>query len=431
MGECLAVYLEARKNKQTSMVYQSPAGARDLLPLDVAQKHWVEERLQQVFHRWGYHRIITSTLERLDTLMAGGAIQRSAVIQVQDSEEELGLRPELTASIARTAVTRMAGTTFPQRLYYNANVFCRTPDSSHNRQLEFYQTGVELLGSEGLLADAEVLLLLAECLNELGLHHWQLILGEAEITQSLLSSFPTTWRDRIRQAIAQLDRVTLETLPLSEDLRARALLMLDLRGHPADVWQKVTKLSLDAPQQAALHRLKSLIEILDRCFGVDSSQSSPNFPVILDLSMIRTFDYYTGIVFEVIGNTTVQPQILGQGGRYDRLLGLYHPQGKTIPGIGFVLNTEDLQQALLSANRLPQATPASDLLVVARSPAAYAAAFAYAEKLRRTPAIRVEMDLGDRTSEEIRTYARQRRIQQIAWLKDDGSAEVEGLGAGG
>jgi len=417
--------LEARKNKQKSMVYQSPAGARDLLPLDVAQKHWVEERLQQVFHRWGYHRIITSTLERLDTLMAGGAIQRSTVIHIQDREEELGLRPELTASIARTAVTRMAGATFPQRLYYNANVFCRTPDSSHNRQLEFYQTGVELLGSEGLMADAEVLLLLAECLNELGLHHWQLILGAAEITQSLLSSFPASGRDRVRQAIAQLDRVTLETLPLSEDLRARALLMLDLRGHPADVLQKVTQLGLDAPQQTALHRLKSLIEILDRCFGVNSNQSSQNFPVILDLSMIRTFDYYTGIVFEVIGNTTAQPQILGQGGRYDQLLGLYHPQGKMIPGIGFVLNTEDLQQALLSTHQLPQTTPASDWLVVAQTPAAYAAAFAYAEKLRHTPAIRVEMDLGDRQSEEIRTYARQRRIQQIAWLKDDGSAEIE------
>jgi ATP phosphoribosyltransferase regulatory subunit len=412
------------------MVYQSPAGARDLLPLDVAQKHWVEERLQQVFHRWGYHRIITSTLERLDTLMAGGAIQRSTVIHVQDREEELGLRPELTASIARTAVTRMAGTTFPQRLYYNANVFCRTPDSSHNRQLEFYQTGVELLGSEGLLADAEVLLLLAECLNELGLHHWQLILGEAEITQSLLSSFPATWRDRVREAIAQLDRVTLETLPLSEELRARALLMLDLRGNPADVWQKAAKLALDAPQQAALHRLKSLIEILDRCLGVDSNQNPQNFPVILDLSMIRTFDYYTGIVFEVIGDTTTQPRVLGQGGRYDQLLGLYHPQGKTIPGIGFVLNTEDLQQALLSTHQLPQATPASHWLVVARSPAAYAAAFAYAEKLRQTPEIRVEMDLGDRQPEEIRTYARQRRIQQIAWLRDDGSAEIETLDRG-
>lgn len=99
------------------MVYQPPAGARDLLPLDVAQKRWIEERLQQVFHRYGYHQIITSTLERLDMLMAGGAINRSTVIQLQGAdEEELGLRPELTASIARAAVTRMAGVTYPSTL---------------------------------------------------------------------------------------------------------------------------------------------------------------------------------------------------------------------------------------------------------------------------------------------------------------------------
>jgi len=173
------------------MVYQPPAGARDLLPLDVTQKRWIEERLQQVFHRYGYHQIITSTLERLDMLMAGGAINRSTVIQLQGAdEEELGLRPELTASIARAAVTRMAGVTYPQRLYYNTNVFRRTKSSSYNRQQEFYQAGVELLGGGGGLADAEILLLLAECLKELGLSGWRLILGEAGIARSLLSSFP-------------------------------------------------------------------------------------------------------------------------------------------------------------------------------------------------------------------------------------------------
>jgi ATP phosphoribosyltransferase involved in histidine biosynthesis len=106
------------------MVYQPAAGARDLLPLDVAQKRWIEDRLEQVFQCWGYHQIITSTLERMDTLMAGEAIQRHMVIQLQNGQnEELGLRPELTASIARTVATRMTNATYPQRLYYNANVF--------------------------------------------------------------------------------------------------------------------------------------------------------------------------------------------------------------------------------------------------------------------------------------------------------------------
>ena len=424
-------------------MYQPPVGARDLLPLDVAQKSWIEDRLQQVFHRWGYHKIITSTLERLDTLMAGGAIERSTVIKLQDvEEEELGLRPELTASIARTAVTRMGGTTYPQRLYYNANVFRRTRESSHNRQQEFYQAGVELLGTSGWLADAEVLLLLAECLNQLGLSQWRLILGQAGITRSLLSPFPAVIQDKVRQAIAHLDRVTLETLPLSDELRSRALLIMDLRGRPADVLQKVARLDLDLPQQEALNNLKSLIELLDQCYPIQLSQSS-QIPLILDLSLIQTIDYYTGIVFEVVSDTgcvtrsdgtserqhaPAQARILGQGGRYDQLLGLYHPQGETIPGIGFALNIEDLHQVLLFTNQLPQQTPASNWLIVPELPEAYPAAFAYAEKLRNSPhLVRVEMDLGGRDPDTIREYARQRRIHQIAWIKAEGLPIIEPL----
>lgn len=403
------------------MVYQPASGARDLLPLDVEKKRWIEERLQQVFHRWGYHRIITSTLERMDTLMAGEAIQRQMVIQLQQNgeDDELGLRPELTASIARTVVTRMAGVTYPQRLYYNANVFRRTWESRHNRQQEFYQAGVELLGAGGLLANAEVLLLVADCLAALGLREWHLILGEAGITRSLLSAFPVNLQDKVRSAIAHLDRITIDTLPLSEKLRDRARIMMDLRGSSADVLQKVSNLDLDEEQRQAINNLKSLVKLLE---------SEKKFPLILDLSLIQTIDYYTGIVFEVVNNTESQTRVLGRGGRYDQLLGLYHPQGENIPGIGFGLNIEDLYQVLLSTQQLPQVTPASNWLVAPETPSANAFAFAYAQKLRdSTDLVRVEIDLGGRDAGAIRQYARDRSIAQIAWIKADGSPTIESL----
>ncbi len=402
------------------MVYQPAAGARDLLPLDVAQKRWIEDRLQQVFHRWGYHRIITSTLERMDTLMAGEAIQRRGVIQLQNSEdEELGLRPELTASIARTAVTRMAGVSYPQRLYYNANVFRRTNESRHNRQQEFYQAGVELLGGGGLLGNAEVLLLVADCLEALSISHWYLILGEAGITRSLLSAFPPNLQATVRSAIANLDRIALDSLPLSDELKQRAKIILDLRGKPADVLEKVSNLGLDAEQQAAVNDLKSLVELLE---------SKGDFPLILDLSLIQTIDYYTGIVFEVVSDTETQARVLGRGGRYDQLLGLYHPQKENIPGIGFALNIEDLYKILLLNKYLPQTTPASNCLVVPETDDAYAAAFAYAQKLRSaTELVRVEIDLGGRDALSIREYVRDRQIPQIVWIQADGSPRIESI----
>jgi ATP phosphoribosyltransferase regulatory subunit len=397
------------------MVYQPPVGARDLFPLDVAQKRWIEDRLQQVFHSWGYHRIITSTLERLDTLMAGGAVEQSTVIQLQD-REGVGLRPELTASIARAAVTRMANR--PQRLYYNANVFRRSLKGNHNRQQEFYQAGLELLGSGGVAADAEVLLAVMDCLVSLGLEDSHLVLGEAELTRSLLSPFPETLREQVREAIATLDRITLETLPLSTELRDRALLIMDLRGQPEDVLQRASSLELDESQRAIVSNLKALIELLRASRG-----GQEDWKIVLDLSLIQTFDYYTGIVFEVVSGA----RVLGQGGRYDQLLGLYHPQGETCPGVGFVMNIEELHQVLLPTGQLPAQTPASDWLVIPTTPHAYAAAFTHAQQLRQAnPTLRVEVELGN-AEESISTEAQRRRIGQRVWVNEAGVAQVEPL----
>jgi ATP phosphoribosyltransferase regulatory subunit len=413
------------------MVHQPPSGARDLLPIDVAQKRWIEKRLRPVFQQWGYHRIITSTVERLDTLMAGGTIEQSTVIQLEDTEEDirLGLRPEFTASIARAVVTRMADTSYPQRLYYNANVFRRSNHPGHGGQQEFFQAGVELLGAGGLLADAEILLLLFQSLCSLGLNQWQLILGEAGLTASLLSPFPEPLRQKVRWAIAHLDRLTLETLPMSPQLRDRALFIFDLRGKPRDVLQKVAGLELDPTEQTTLENLKSLVDLLQESSTGD--RSLQDF-LTLDLSLIRPFDYYTGIVFEVVNDTPMGQQILGQGGRYDQLLSLYHPQGKIIPGIGFSLNIEGLHQVLRPTGKLPQQTPLTKYLVVPKVPGAYAAAFAHAQKLResgdRGQVVRVELNLEPgQTEETLRNHASSRGIGQIAWVSPDNTAELEML----
>lgn len=411
-------------------IHQAPAGARDLLPLEVAQKCWINDRLQETFQGWGYQRIVTSTLEWLKTLTAGGAIEPSTVIQLQDaSGSTLGLRPELTASIARAAATRLtAGSngsnSSPLRLCYRANVFRNPPAGHYGRQLEFYQAGVELLFAGGLLADAEILLLLADCLDCLGIPQWQLILGEAGLTRSLLAPFPEPLRQQVRQCIARLDYVALEQLDYpSPELRQRACLLFDLRGNPADVLQVVANLELDESGKEIVSRLKSLIDLL--------AESHPNpIPLILDLSLLQSFDYYTGIVFQAVSRTERQWRILGQGGRYDQLLGIYHPQQRSAPGVGFCLNLEDLHACLLLAanSDLPQTTPPIDWLVIPRNPQGEAAAFIYAQTLRNSEhLVRVEVELGGRSPEAIREFARSRGMKNLAWVGVDGTPIIETL----
>ncbi|NJL82773.1 MAG: ATP phosphoribosyltransferase regulatory subunit [Chloroflexaceae bacterium] len=401
------------------MIHQPLAGARDLLPLEVVQKAWINDRLQEVFARWGYQRLVTSTLERLETLQAGGAIDLDAVLQLQDRGEGcLGLRPELTASIARTAATRLDGGVQPQRLCYRANVFRQPAAGHHGGQVEFYQAGVELLCAGSVLADGEMLLLLGDCLTQLGLSQWQLILGEAGLTRSLIAGFPPEVRSPLRRCIAQLDRLGLEALPLSPQLQARALRLFDLRGEPSAVLAQLAEFELDTASQERVHRLKSLLALITDCSSVPLSP-------ILDLSLLETFDYYTGILFQVVGRDR-QWRVVGKGGRYDQLLGIYHPQGESAPGIGFSFYIDDLYSCLLAADRLPQTVPPLDWLVIPRSPDAAIAAFNYAKTLRGAQQlVRVEIELLGRSEAEIRDYARTCSIQRLAWIAADGSPTLE------
>lgn len=424
------------------MIHQPPRGTRDLLPLDVTQKYWIEERLRQVFEGWGYHPIITSTLERLDTLMAGGAIDRGAVLQVLANDEgELGLRPEVTASIARSAVTRLATASYPLRLYYTANVFRQVPQGGRILPQEFYQTGVELLGTGGTIADAEVLLLLTDCLAQLGLlpqdqsHQsdrgvpWCLILGEASLTHALLEPFPDSQRPAVIQAISQLDRIALETLDLSPHLKQRALGILDLRGHPATVLEKVSDFDLPSHHHDRVRQLQRVLALYQSGLTQRFPGINAQWPLVLDLSLLQTFDYYTGLIFEVVHQSESGQWVLGQGGRYDQLLGLYHPQGKTYPGLGFCLNIEPLQQVLLALGHLPELAPSSQWLVVAYTEESQEEALAYAQKLRESSElVRVELYLEPVLDPTIvRHFANDRRIPRIAWIRPNSLPEIEVL----
>jgi ATP phosphoribosyltransferase regulatory subunit len=388
-----------------------PAGAKDLLPLDVAQKQWIESRLQTEFRAWGYHCIITPTLEHLGTLTVGGAVKLESVIQVDGSNAEiLGLRPELTASIARAYASRIGKINSPQRLYYNDNVFRKLPSS--NRQQEFYQSGVELLGGVGLLADAEILLLLAKCLESVNLPHWQMVLGDVGLTTALLNTFPSQYRQKIRQCIADLDRVGLLNLAIPDQLKSQALDLLDLRGQPQQVLDQVLALSWVHNLDAEISYLKSLVELLENNFPT---------PPVLDLSLLQSCGYYTGIVFEVVSGNYV----IAQGGRYDQLLGLYNSQGISHPSIGFCLNLEDLHKVLMPT--LPQEIDSSEWLVVAIAPEAIKHTFVYAAGLRSKYAVSAEIELEFRDRSAVIAYGRSQGIKQIAWIGASGVIGTEQL----
>lgn len=394
-----------------------PSGARDLLPREVQRREKLEAQLTRVFRRHGYQRIITPTLERLETLLAGGSIRAESVLQLRDGEGTmLGLRPEFTASIVRAAATRLAGGPLPLRLYYHGSVFrnSRREEGSYSSQ-EFFQSGVELIGAGGWLADAEILLLLADCIRSVGISScefsWTLLLGDVSLTESLLSAVAPTAQAAVRRAIAQLDYVYLESAPLPEAARQIGLQILGLRGQPGQVLSDLAQLPVP-PER--LRDLRQLCQVLEE-HGVR---------VVLDLSLLQTLAYYTGIVFQAVAGG----EIIALGGRYDRLHALYSPQQVEQPGIGFTLLPDTLLRLLPPDPKTEEM--GCKRLVVPLVPAGIPAALALAARWReectapltRTEA--VELELLDRAPEEIEAYARQCRIPEIAWVQADGSYHI-------
>ena len=104
------------------MALQPAAGAKDLNPRQVETNRQLTERLASVYRLWGYDEVSPPRVERLATLMAGGAIDSSDIVRLV-ADDPLGLRPEMTASIARAACTRFAGRQRPLRLWASGTVF--------------------------------------------------------------------------------------------------------------------------------------------------------------------------------------------------------------------------------------------------------------------------------------------------------------------
>src|SRR5438105_4911995 len=195
---------------------QLPKGARVYLPDEAARKRHVEARLLDVFTRWGYREIVTSTFEYADVLAMGtdeGVQEDMFKLVDRETGRLLALRADITPQIARIVATRMRDEPKPLRLGYVTNVFrYDEPQLAHYR--EFYQAGVELIGLDKPEAEVEILAMTVESLRALGLGRFQLDLGHPDFFRGLMEEVKTdAAREReLRTALARKDRSTLERL---------------------------------------------------------------------------------------------------------------------------------------------------------------------------------------------------------------------------
>lgn len=341
------------------MALQPAAGARDLNPREVEGNRWLCDQLASVYRQWGYAEVAPPLVERLETLEAGGGIDDREVVRLA-ADEPLGLRPEMTASIARAACTRLATRPRPLRLWSSGTVFrSGTSDSGQHRLEERLQSGVELLAALAepvSAADTELLRLLLACLRRLEIgsqHRPTLLLGHHGVLTALLDQVPGEQRTATRQALINYDPLSLASLDLPGHQRQGLQQLMRLRGEPEAVLYQLEQ------QLGPVPLLNQLAETLK---VVAPAAMAQGVRLQLDPSFQPHYDLYDGLVLKLVCVGAEAPVAIASGGRYD---GLVKRFGETDAGLGFSFDVEAIRELLGTEATAPERAQA--LLVAYRT----------------------------------------------------------------
>ena len=338
------------------MNYVTPAGFRDVLTDEAQQRERITRAVQERFAARGYLPIETPTLEVMDVMRAGGRLAGSPFRFFDARGDLLAMRPDVTLQVARMTATRLAGQPGPFRFRYLQRVFREAEAEMQAKARELTQMGIECIGEEGPEADAEVVGLLAEALDVAGARGYTLALATVGVLRALLeaSGAPAWWKEQVLDAyhasnFVELDRLTAPAgagpAPDAEP-GARASV-------PPVFAAAIRTLPRIRGGRAAIDEVRALVAPLGCEDGLDAfartydllEEAGLGERILVDFSVMSSFDYYTGLVFEAYAPGLGTP--LGSGGRYDNMIAAY---GESRPAAGFAFF---LEQAMAAAATVP------------------------------------------------------------------------------
>lgn len=319
--------------------FEKPIGVRDYLPRATKGLRRIERSVLDCMSNWGYEPIKTPTIEYYDTVgIASSTSDRKLFKLLNNRGQTLVLRSDLTAPIARVASSLLREEPLPLRLSYHANVF-RAIEEEAGREAEFFQTGVELIGDRSPEADAEVVALAIASLQAAGVKTFKFALGHVGFLNGLFDeALPERSEDQqaLKERLLHRDYVGFrehaEALGLNREQQEELEGILRLRGG-REVCEQAGALTQNPLALESLDHLRRVWEVLAD-YGVSEH-------VLIDLTMIGDFSYYTGMVFEGYAAELGFP--VCSGGRYDNLLRQF---GRDEPATGFALKTSRILDGL-------------------------------------------------------------------------------------
>ncbi len=382
---------------------QAPKGTYDLLPADQGARQLLESHAQRILAAAGYSRIETPAFESTE-LFARGVGAATDIVQKEmysfddGGGRSLTLRPEGTAPVCRAYIEHgMHKLPAPVKLWY-LSAFFRAENPQRGRHRQFWQVGAEVIGAAGPEADAELIVLLAELLEAMGVSGTRLRL--ASLGQ------PET-RGAYRAELTEYLHAHSESL--SAEVRAR----IELNPMRA----------FDASDPGTRAVMAAAPKLIDRLAEEDAGHFAAVRELLdaaglryeIDPTLVRGLDYYTRTLFEFTSDALGAQSGVGGGGRYDRLI--EQLGGQPTPGIGWAAGVERI---LLAAPARPRAAEVVDLLVAVADRDAHgarAAAFEVAREARRA-GLAAQLELTGRSLKSALKHADRLGARYVAIVND-------------
>ena len=334
-----------------------PKGTRDFGQLEMARRNYIFDTIKSVFSLYGFQQIETPAMENLSTLMGKyGEEGDKLLFRIQNSGEkaalapEKGLRYDLTVPFARYVVQHREEISFPFKRFQIQPVW-RADRPQKGRYREFYQCDVDVIGSDSLIGELELIQIVEEVYRRLGINvclhinNRKILAGIAEVIGA-----PDKIID-ITVAIDKLDKIGIDAV--NTELKERGLLedqvsklqpILNLSG---TTLEKLTALkTILANSEIGLKGVEEMEIVFDELSIVNCQLS-----IELDLCLARGLNYYTGAIFEVKALDAQIGSITG-GGRYDNLTGIFGLPN--VSGVGISFGADRIYDVLTELNLFPK-----------------------------------------------------------------------------
>ena len=391
----------------------TPEGVQDILFESCSQKRLLESKIRKAFILNGYKEIETPTIEFYDTFGGErGLINQESMYKFCDSKGRLlVLRPDLTVPVARVAATRLKDEVLPIKCCYIGNTFS-FDELGGGRQNEFTQAGCELLGINSPEADAEVVAMAIETVKSTGIEEFQIDIGQVGFFKGLMeeSGLSEDEIEEVRELIDQKNLVGVEQVMDRHKVKTplkRFILDLPKLFGSRDILQNINSEDIGKEATKAIENIKAVLEILE-------DRNLAQY-VSLDLGMVQSLNYYTGIVFRGFTYGVGFPIL--SGGRYDKLVAKF---GRDCEATGFSLGINMVMMALERQKKLVKQQPEGVFITYEKN--ARKLASDYCRQLIESNCI-AELDLMQMGTGEGKKYAALRGFRKFVCIKNDGSRE--------